>query len=71
MGWTAADVARYLGIPGGSLDELRLKGSFPHPEWTRGGRQLWRPSEVRLWAATHIEMLRQRDRSSDADRLET
>ena len=71
MAWTAADVAQYLGISTADLDELRLEDSFPHPGWARDGQQLWRPTDVRLWTATHIEMLRQRRRSANADRLET
>jgi len=71
MGWTAADVGRYLGISRARLDELRFEDSFPHAEWTREGQQLWRPGDVRLWSATHLEMLQQHRRSSNTDRIGT
>jgi predicted DNA-binding transcriptional regulator AlpA len=71
MAWNAAEVAEYLGISAASFDELRLDDSFPHAEWARDGRELWNPGDVRLWTATHIQMVRQHRRSSNAGRLGT
>ena len=70
MAWTATDVAEYLGISAASLDELRLEDSFPAAEWAHHGQQLWRPTVVRMWTATHIDLLRQHRRASSADRPE-
>jgi len=68
MAWNAAEVAQYLGISAASFDDLRREQSFPHPQWARDGQQRWQPTDVRLWTTTHIEMLRQRHRSSDPDK---
>jgi hypothetical protein len=63
MGWSASGVAQYLGISQEHLQELRLEDSFPPPKWGRGGQPMWQAVDVRLWAATHLEVLRRHRRS--------
>ena len=58
--WTASEVARYLGVSPASLQAFRLDGSFPQPGFARSGQLLWRPADVRVWAATHLDVLHQR-----------
>lgn len=44
------EIAELLGVKRNTVDMWRVRGVFPSPRWTVGGRPCWNQSDVLAWA---------------------
>jgi len=45
-----AEIPDRLGVVRRTVDQWRMRGLLPEPEWTVGGRPGWRWSVIESWA---------------------
>lgn len=46
------EIAERLGVQRRTIDQWRIRGRMPAPDWMVGGRPAWAWETIRSWAAT-------------------